>query len=561
MIILPPLSTPFHLLLFFTSLALVAFGQPSTIPFLGPIAAICGFACFWRVLLDLPSAKQRFLYSTLWYTTVTLVHFSWMLSHPFKYIYAAYPLLSLFYGAQFGVTGLFITPKRASRTLFPFFIAALWTCLEWSRLWILTGSSWNPSGLLLATNPYTLQLASWVGVFGLTFWITLTNAAVLQAVSLSPHFKTRLSAFCLCAFPYLLGLSTFFYHHVNKDSKPQEALTALLVQPAFPIEEWLPIWGAREAIDFAFSEWKDILTLIAPHQNEQLDLVVLPENVVPFGANVPLFRHDEVRILFSEALGAESLTSLPPLAYPLAHPVETTGRIVWVVSHSYIAQGIANYLETGVVAGLEDRVTEEGISFSTTSAFYFTPQRAQLPYKHAERYDKRVLVPGEYIPFAWLEPFLKEYGIHSSFKPGDCAKNFLCKQVPFGLSVCYEETYGHTMRDNRCLGARFLVNLTNDGWYPRSGLSDQHFEHSRLRAVEMGIPLIRSTNTGVTASVSSLGATIDRLAENDTPSTLLTKVPLHHYSTLYSYAGDWTILCISGLSFLAYFVVYRPRKK
>lgn len=540
----------------------MALGQPSTLPFLGPIAAICGFALFWRVLLDLPSAKQRFLYSTVWYTAITLVHFSWMLSHPFRYIYVAYPLLSLFYGVQFGVIGFFITPKQAARTLFPFFIAALWTCLEWSRLWILTGSSWNPTGLLLATTPYTLQLASWVGVFGLSFWVTMTNAAVLQALSLTPNLTTRLRAFCLSIFPYLLGISTFLYHHTSKTLPDlQESLTVLLVQPAFPIEEWLPVWGAREAVDLAFSEWRDVLTLLAPHQKDQMDLAILPENVVPFGAYIPLFRHEDVRALFTETLGGDSLASLPPLALPLARSVETIEGTVWVVSHGYIVQGISNHLKTGVLAGLEDRVTKEGIALNTTSAFYFTPQSTEAPYKGPEKYDKRVLVPGEYIPFAWLAPFLKEYGIHSSFTPGECAKNFLCREIPFGLSVCYEETYGHTMRDNRCLGARFLVNLTNDGWYPGSGLSEQHFEHSRLRAVEMGIPLLRATNTGVTASVSSLGATIDRLTDNNAPGTLLTTVPLHHYTTLYAYAGDWTVLSFSALSFLAYLCIYRTKRK
>lgn len=551
------------LVYFFGSLALVALGQPSTLPMLGPIAAICGLALFWRILLSIPSAKQRFWLSTVWYTAVTLIHFSWMLSHPFQYIYVAYPLLSLFYGVKWGIIGLFITPDRAFRPLFPLFIAALWTCLEWSRLWVLTGSSWNPSGLLLSSNPYTLQMASWVGVYGLTFWVTLTNAAVLQAVFITPHRLAALRAFICIAFPYLLGASTFLYHRERPESPKQESLTLLLVQPAFPIEEWMPGWSAYEAIDLALAEWRDVLTLIAPHQTSKLDLAVLPENVVPFGANTPLFRHDDIEKLFYDTLGATSIAALPPLELPLARPVQTAGGVVWVVSHSYILQGLSNWLSAGVVAGLEDRVKKDDKLINTTSAFYFTPQTTSqdnVSHQEPKRYDKRILVPGEYIPFAFLAPFLKEYGIQDSFTPGHCALSFSCHGLPFGLCICSEETYGHAMRDNRLLGARLLISLSNDGWYPHSTLTEQHFEHARLRSVEMGIPLVRATNTGVTASVSSLGTVIDRLQDDDVPGTLLTTIPLHQYTTLYAYAGDWTIISLSALSILAYCVSQRKMR-
>lgn len=544
------LSPLARILLFVSSLFIVALGQPSAVPLLGPLAATCGFALFWRILLDIPSAKKRFGLATLWYTIVILIQLSWMLSHPFKYIYFLYPLLSLLlYGVQWGIIGLYILPARVEKPLFPLLIAAMWTCLEWSRLLLLTGSSLNPVGLFLATTPYTLQMASWVGVYGLSFWVMLTNSLCLQAVWLKKRYNWSY-ALAATLFPYLLGMATLSYHR-EAATRSTDSLTLLLVQPAFPIEEWLPQRGAREAIDLAFSEWEDLLTLIAPHQGEHIDLLVLPENVVPFGANTPLFRETDVATLFSDVLGEHASQSLPPPALPFAHPVHTSDGLVWVVSHSYILQGIANWLSAGVIAGLEDRVMIDGHLHSTASAFYYIPQKDAAPMQ-IEKYDKRILVPGEYIPFACLAPFLKEYGIHSSILAGEQAKTFLYRDVPFGLSICYEETYGHVMRDNRRLGAEFLVNLTNDGWYPSSNLTEQHFQHARLRTVEMGIPLVRATNTGVTASVSSLGSLIDHLPNHDVPGTLLTHVPLYHYNTLYTYAGDWTILLCCALSWLAY---------
>lgn len=549
-----PLSPLSRLTLFVVSLVIVAFGQPSTLPLLGPLAAACGLALFWRLLLAMPSAKKRFWLSTLWYTAVILIQFSWMLaiSHAFKYIYLLYPLLSLLlYGVPWGIIGLYITPVRAAKPLFPLFIAAVWTCLEWSRLFILTGSSWNPVGLFLATTPYTLQMASWIGVYGLSFWVTMTNAIVLQAVWVTPKRFTRACALSAIVFPYLLGMATLLYHREGVKRASNDSLTLLLVQPAFPVEEWLPGWGAHEALDMAFKEWKAILILIAPYEKKHVDLLVLPENAVPFGAHSPLFLQTEIETLFSDVLGEAASASLPLPTIPFAHPVQMLDGVVWVVSHSYILQGISNWLSAGVVAGLEDRVMIDGKLHNSTSAFYYTPQTSVVPLL-PEKYDKRILVPGEYIPFAFLAPFLREYGIQDSLLAGEQAKTFLCQHAPFGLSICYEETYGHIMRENRHLGARFLVNLTNDGWYPRSNLPEQHFQHARLRTVEMGIPLVRATNTGVTASVSSLGVPLDRIQHHDTPGVLLTTLPLHHYATFYTYAGDWTILLCSAFSILAY---------
>jgi apolipoprotein N-acyltransferase len=125
-----------------------------------------------------------------------------------------------------------------------------------------------------------------------------------------------------------------------------------------------------------------------------------------------------------------------------------------------------------------------------------------------------------------------------------------------GISVCYEETYGHIMRENRQLGAQLLVNLTNDGWYPQSKLSQQHFYHAIPRTVENGIALVRACNTGISAAVDSLGRVVARLAADDgpeelQPEVLRVSVPTYHYFTLYSFWGDAFILSFSVLSLIA----------
>lgn len=100
-----------------------------------------------------------------------------------------------------------------------------------------------------------------------------------------------------------------------------------------------------------------------------------------------------------------------------------------------------------------------------------------------------------------------------------------------------------------------MVNVTNDGYFPNSMLPKQHFDHGVLRAVENGIPIIRSCNTGITGAVDSFGRVIKLLAtENgDTEKiaeTLHVIVPILEYPTLYTFWGDAFILEICILSVL-----------
>src|SRR5690606_5954704 len=94
---------------------------------------------------------------------------------------------------------------------------------------------------------------------------------------------------------------------------------------------------------------------------------------------------------------------------------------------------------------------------------------------------------------------------------------------------------------------------TNDGWYPQSRLPWQHFEHSRLRTVEAGIPLVRACNTGVTAAVDSLGRDISYLSDakgdvENIHGSLYVEVPNYTYNTLYTHVGDYMILGFSGVA-------------
>ncbi len=128
--------------------------------------------------------------------------------------------------------------------------------------------------------------------------------------------------------------------------------------------------------------------------------------------------------------------------------------------------------------------------------------------KEQGMYRKSHLLPfGEYLPLQPLSGFvLNLLNIRlGNFTPG-AADQPLMKAggYPFITLVCYEDAFGD-LSIQGVADAAFLVNVTNDGWFGNSIEPHQHMQMARMRAIETGRFLLRSTNTGITAIVSPKG--------------------------------------------------------
>jgi apolipoprotein N-acyltransferase len=555
-------------ILLFLSFFLVAFGQPAWIPINGLIASVLGYALFWRILLSLPSKRKRFFLSSFWFFAVQLIQLSWFISHPYSYIYAVYFLLALIVAVQFGVIGIFITHRNLNSFVNMLAIASLWTIFEWSRLFYFSGFSWNPSGMSLTSSLYAMQAASIGGVFSLSFWVILTNLLVLHFwVSPSHKFSLSLLALTAIAAPYLYGMIHVKNHtEIAEQLDPRSAFSVLLVQPAFPVEE--PSFSSVEQLaDTIILEWSQILNILKKQQNQSIDLIALPEYLVPLGTYNFLYPIQTVFRHFIEQFGAESLSKLPPLELPYCTAQLNSHGVQLLVNNAFWAQGIANIFNANLLIGLEDiGHNQENQREYYSAALFFTPFPTMNLFP--ERYEKRVLVPmGEYIPFQFFTELAASYGVFSSFTAGREAKVMMCNKILISPSICYEETFGHLIRESRQKGAQLMVNLTSDVWYPNSKLPRQHFDHARLRTVENGIPLIRACNTGVTGVIDSLGRIVAVLGGDSpekvewTPDSLFAKVPLYSYSTLYSKFGDTLIIVLSFLFLCLGFMFFGLIKK
>ncbi len=527
------------------SFILVAFGQSAWISYFSLGAAAFGFALFWRSMLMLPKKRDRFFLSWGWFSAVQAVQISWLASTDYMgpLILLVYVFLAIALGVQFGVISLFFEERGISlRSCFA--IAGSWVLMEWIRLFFFTGFPWNPVGLALADSSYAIQWASIFGVYGLSFWVILVNAVAVGA-----SWKRGVLWLVLAATPYLFGWA--YPKWMDRHVPIERMFSAALVQTALLPEEKDLFTHRSDRFVPPLNQWERIWENL--RMESSLDLIVLPEAAVSFSAHYPFYPLEIVEEVWIQRFGKESLFDLPALEPPLARLEKSNGQRNWKVSNAFLAQATANHFKAHLIAGFDDQ--EEGRKYN--AAFEFLPQSSDF-----QRYEKRVLVPvGEYIPFSnirWLAAFLSEqFGIGDSFDTGNEAKLF-SSPLPIGVSICLEETYSDLIRDLRLNGARLFVNVTNDVWFPRSRLPKQHFQHSRIRAVENGVYVLRSCNTGITAGIDCFGRVIAALPPSETDRGILyLTFPLKSLSTLYTWWGDKTILC---LSFFFIFLGFRKKK-
>ena len=528
-----------QLLLFFSSFLIVGFAQPDWSPLLCVLAASFGYALFWRALLGFKSKKMRFCSASLWFGAVSILHLNWLLADRYvgAYIYGFLLFLFLCLGMQFGVISLFISESLGMVRILA--LCGGWTLMEWGRLYFLSGYSWDPVGLSLSSTLIGMQMASLVGIYGLSFWVFLTNLLALRLIS-NFSWKSASPWVIILCIPYLFGSLHIMLHSRWMKQELRPPLSALLVQTSLLPDEKLPVKGSKPLPPY--DQWNRILDLLALYRETAHDLIVLPEGAVPYGTDLPLYHREVVFQVLKKFI--PKMDCLP------AAGGSRLGNRYW-------AQALANTYNADVVIGLEDMDIDQknGSVKAYNAAFLFNPNGQK-----AERYEKQVLLPmGEYIPFDWCKKILSEYGIMDSFTPGAGAKVFQLRDAHAGISICYEETFGNLMRANRCQGADMLINISNDVWFPLSRLPIVHFMHGRLRAVEEGVPCLRACNTGLTCGIDALGRIVGELpyeTQNclSQPGVLSLTLPLYHYKTFYTLFGDELVIALSVFFTLLLFI-------
>jgi len=380
--------------------------------------------------------------------------------------------------------------------LAPALAAALWTALELLRTLLFSGFPWALLGYTQYRQPSLRLLASLVGVYGIGSLLVWVNAALAEAIRLSrgpgegARRGRRLLGLVCPALLLVLG-AVGYGSWLWRDPATGPSLRVGLLQGN--IEQgvkWDPAFqtGTLEI-------YEGLVRQVVPARP---DLIVWPETALPF-----FLRHD--------------------------------GRLGPRVRRQAAETGVP------MLVGSPD-VDGAGRFYNT--AFLLTRQ-GEL----AGRYDKRHLVPfGEYVPLRPLLFFLDKLVVGiGDFGRGREATLFSLDGARFGAMICYEVIFPAEVREFARRGAQFLVNITNDAWFGRSGAPYQHLAMAAMRAVENGSYLVRAANTGVTAVITPAGE-IRAATGLFTRAAPVETIRLRRAETVYTRHGDllpWA--CVLGL--------------
>jgi len=458
---------------------------------------------FYRIANIPPnkSAKLMFIFALGWFTSgISWVHVSidqfgglpLAVSLTLMLLLCLY--LALFPALAVYLTGYFSKKKQLNLWL----LTPFWLISEYLRSTMLTGFPWLSLGYSQIDSPLA-SFAPIIGEVGITALVILIN---------------------VCLVNIMLALKQ---GSANK-LKPPSALLFLLVVFCFGVAkiDWVQTNGIKtnvalvqgnisQSIKWApEQEWPTMLKYLdLSRTNYKADIIIWPESAIP--AMEPAVQ-DYLSTVNQSAL------------------LNNSAIITGIINYNFERKAYFNSL---IVLGNKQETEKQG---------YY--------YNHSNRYSKHHLLPiGEFVPFQeLLRPIAPLFNLPmSSFTRGSYVqKNLIAKGLHILPLLCFEVVFPHQLAANLTQQTRLLLTVSNDAWFGDSHGPHQHMEIARMRALEFGRPILRSTNNGITAVVDHKGEFIERIPQFE-EAVLTAEVPLVIGQTPYS---QWPRLILAVMIIL-----------
>jgi apolipoprotein N-acyltransferase len=425
------------------------------------IALLCELICrsksLWHALLTgWAFGVGQFALGLNWIATA----FTFQSNMPAWLGWVAVVLLSLYLAVYPALaTGLAWRFGRQDRVVLVTVLGGTWAITEWLRGTMFTGFPWNPAAAAFAPTPL-ITVTALIGTYG------LSGLAVLLGGAIWLEYHKKWLPLVL-----IVGVTALLWVLPSSPVPPDPlaVMNVRIVQPNIGQEDkWRPSFAEEAA--------RRLASLSGPPSSEPR-LLLWPEAAV----TDPL---DDARTDEHQAFAQFERTRAASLLGP-------NDRL----------------LTGGIAIASKDGVHVDG---AANSIFVLAPGG-----KVIGRYDKAHLVPyGEYLP---MRPLLSALGL-SRLAPGDL--DFTSGPGPrtidvggqwgkIGFQLCYEIIFSGQVVDEKNRPA-FIFNPSNDAWFGRWG-PPQHLAQARLRAAEEGLPVLRSTPTGISAVIDGRGNIVKSL--------------------------------------------------
>ncbi len=398
--------------------------------------------------------------------------------------------LALFPAFGFGLARL-IWSKDGSRVIA---LAASLTASEWLRGHVLTGFPWNAFGYAL-TNPLALaQVASLIGLWGLTFLSVAIFAS--PAVLIDGNSRGRRPWVApVVALLVLVAMGIFGAVRLGLQPTTTVANVKLRIMQPNLQQDVRFNYAAKAEVMRKYLTLSDRASGPQSTGVRDASILIWPESAFPF-------------FLTREADALAQIDDLLP-----------KGTI----------------LITGSVRA-PDLPPGTRITRAYNSIYAIDHDGSVLSI-----YDKLHLVPfGEFLPFQdGMEKlgFVQLTKVQGGFIPGTGRRAMEIPNAPPALPlICYEAIFPDEVAAR---GERpgWIINLTNDGWFGISTGPYQHLQQARLRAIEQGLPVVRAANTGISAVIDPMGRIVARLGLG-VEGVLDSSLPAAIAPTIYARSGD-----------------------
>lgn len=360
----------------------------------------------------------------------------------------------------------------------------LFIIMEALRATMLTGFPWLSIGYILTDSPLN-TLSPIIGEFGLSIIVLIISFSLLLLID-KKHWQALAATSCV-----LSGLY-FTAPLINQLEHQEEDIKVLLVQGN--IQQSLK-WNPDQAWP-TMQKYQDLT-----RKNWDVDLVVWPEAAIP-----------EI-----ETYAYRFLSNLDNAAI-----FNNAALITGIVDYQRDTKTVFNNL---IVVGKKEADSTAG----------------QYEYLHKNRYTKHKLLPiGEFVPFEdFLRPLAPLFNLAmSSFTPGEpIQKNLLANGLNVLPANCFEIVFSNYLRANQQDNTDVLLTVSNDAWFGDSHGPHQHMQIARMRSQELGLPLLRVTNNGITAVYDPLSHKQESSKQFET-NVLKTQFNKISGNTFYSKHGD-----------------------
>ncbi|MCA9733698.1 MAG: apolipoprotein N-acyltransferase [Deferribacteres bacterium] len=403
------------------------------------------------------SLKESFKWGYITGLFISLFTIYWIVFPTSLGVVAVILVHALYYGL-FAV--LFTRMAANSLTLGLASVPFLWTAIEYGKSVGELGFPWVSLGYSQSYYLPFIQYVEYTSIYGVSFWICVLNVVIFWIYLNREDLRIASISGIVLVILFLLPLS-FAPQKVKANS--QKVKVALVQGNIDPYQKW-----EKENRDRSFFLFDSLSQSIG---KGQVDLIIWPETATP----VYLLRSRQ--------------------------------KLSWIT-------GLYEQLNTPIFTGTPDYEWIDKKKYKTFNSLTLI-DGSTGPF---ELYSKIKLVPfGERIPYQDILFFIKwilsKFNLgEGNFSPGESIKLFQLRmrqnpesKISFGGVICFESTFPEFVGEVVKKGAAFIVIVTNDGWYKRTGAPYQHAQMAVFRAIENRTPIARCANTGISMTIDPYG--------------------------------------------------------